>query len=290
MSTPRIPDVIELMKPITWFAPMWAYACGVVSSGMSVIADPLPLVAGVILAGPLLCASSQVINDWQDRHVDAINQPERPIPSGRLSPRLACLLAIALSLASLLLAAALGPWVFGTACVGLFLSWAYSTPPLRLKRDGWYGNAAVALSYEGLAWFAGAAVMSAGFPGSAVLWMALCYSIGAHGIMTLNDFKAVAGDREMGVASLPARYGIRRAARLACLVMAGAQLVVIGLLLAWQLPGYAAAITSLLIAQGGLMRRFMADPVARAPWYNATGTTLYVIGMMITAVAIRGLS
>ena len=28
-----MPPALELLKPITWFAPMWAFGCGVVSSG-----------------------------------------------------------------------------------------------------------------------------------------------------------------------------------------------------------------------------------------------------------------
>jgi chlorophyll synthase len=37
------------------------------------------------------------------------------------------------------------------------------------------------------------------------------------------------------------------------------------------------------------MRVMMVDPRAKAPWYNATGVTLYVAGMMVTAFAIRSL-
>ena len=290
MIIPRAADVLELVKPLTWFAPMWAYACGVVSSGASIADHPSGLILGVLLAGPLLCASSQAVNDWQDRHVDAINQPERPVPSGRVPAAWAAAIAIGLSLASIARALWLGVWVAGAAAVGLALSWAYSTPPARLKRNGWYGNAAVAVSYEGLAWFAGAAVMAGGYPGHAVVWLALFYSLGAHGIMTLNDFKAVAGDRAMGVASLPARYGVGPAALIACATMAGAQGVVVALLWAWGHGIYAAAVAVLLVAQGGLMVRFLARPVERAPWYNATGTSLYVIGMMIAAVAVRGMA
>ena len=33
------------------------------------------ILAGVVLCGPLLCATSQAVNDWFDRHVDAINEP-----------------------------------------------------------------------------------------------------------------------------------------------------------------------------------------------------------------------
>ena len=41
------------------------------------------------------------------------------------------------------------------------------------------------------------------------LVLALLYSIGAHGIMTLNDFKAIAGDRQMGINSIPVLLGPR---------------------------------------------------------------------------------
>ena len=74
----------ELLKPITWFAPMWAFACGAVSSGASPDGRWLVIIAGIVLAGPLVCATSQAVNDWFDRHVDAVNEPQRPIPSGRL--------------------------------------------------------------------------------------------------------------------------------------------------------------------------------------------------------------
>ena len=52
----------------------------------------------------------------------------------------------------------------------------------------------VGISYEGLAWVTGAAVMAGGaMPGGVSLALAALYSLGAHGIMTLNDFKSVRG-------------------------------------------------------------------------------------------------
>ena len=63
---------------------MWAFACGVVSSGAPILENWYTALLGVILAGPLVCAMSQAINDWYDRDVDAINEPQRPIPSGRV--------------------------------------------------------------------------------------------------------------------------------------------------------------------------------------------------------------
>jgi chlorophyll/bacteriochlorophyll a synthase len=282
--------VLELLKPITWFPPMWAFACGAVSSGLPT-AGRWPLIAaGVFLAGPLVCATSQAVNDWFDRHVDAINEPQRPIPSGRVPGQWGLYLAVLWTGLSLLVAAALGPLVFGAAVFGLVLAWIYSAPPIRLKRNGWWGNAAVALCYEGLPWITGAAVMAGGAtPDARIFLVAALYSAGAHGIMTLNDFKSVEGDIRMGIGSLPVRLGVDKAAKFACLVMAVPQVVVVALLYAWNCPIFATAIGMLLLVQLVLMARLVKRPRELAPWYNATGISLYVRGMLVSAFALRSL-
>lgn len=283
-------DILELLKPVTWFPPIWAFLCGVVSSGVSLELKWPVLLAGMALAGPIVCGTSQAINDWFDRHVDAINEPLRPIPSGRVGGRWGLFIAIAGSAVSLLVSLALGAWVFFATILGLILAWGYSAPPLRLKASGWWGPAAVAFSYEGLTWFTGAAVMTGGLPGGEILLLLLLYSAGAFGIMTLNDFKAVIGDRITGVRSLPVVLGVGRAARLACVVMAVPQLAVALLLMLWALPWHAAAIGVSLLLQLALMRRLLADPARRAPWYNGTGVALYVLGMLVSAFGVGTLA
>ena len=288
MARPALASVLELLKPITWFPPMWAFGCGAVSSGQSLTGRWPVLLAGIALTGPLVCAASQAVNDWFDRHVDAINEPNRPIPSGRIPGRWGLIIALAWTVLSLLLGATLGSWVLSATVVGLLLAWAYSAPPLRLKQNGWWGNAAVALSYEGLAWVTGAAVMIAGaLPASKVLLLAGLYSAGAHGIMTLNDFKSVEGDTRMGIRSLPVQLGVDNAGRVACAFMALSQVVVVALLVSWGRPIHASLVTLLLIAQLVLMVRLLQSPRERATWYSGTGVTLYVIGMLVSAFALR---
>jgi chlorophyll synthase len=183
----------------------------------------------------------------------------------------------------------LGPWGFAAAVVGLLLAWAYSAPPLRLKRNGWWGNAACGICYEGLAWITGAVVMAGGqAPGLQSLILAALYSAGAHGIMTLNDFKSIEGDQQMGIGSLPVRLGVQGAARAACLIMVLPQVAVIGLLLDWGQPWHALGIVGLLAAQALMMRRFLADPRRHALWYSGFGVPLYVLGMLVSAFALRG--
>lgn len=278
---------LELLKPITWFAPMWAFSCGVVSSGLGGEGRWMLIVVGLLLTGPLVCGTSQAINDWYDRHVDAINEPNRPIPSGRIPGRWGFYIAIGWTALSLAVATLLGPWGFGATVIGLALAWAYSAPPIRLKQNGWWGNTACAACYEGLPWITGAAVMAAVAPDWRIVLVAALYSLGAHGIMTLNDFKSVEGDTRMGIGSLPVKLGVDRAAQVACGVMVAPQVVVVALLVAWGRPWHAGAIAVLLAVQVVLMQKLLADPRGKAPWYNGTGTTLYVLGMLLAAFALR---
>jgi chlorophyll synthase len=278
---------LELLKPITWFPPMWAFGCGVVAAG-GPLAERWPLaITGILLAGPVVCGMSQAVNDWFDRHVDAVNEPSRPIPSGRLPGNWGLRIALLWTLLSLLVGALLGPWGFAATLLGVALAWAYSAPPLRLKRNGWWGNAACAACYETLPWLTAVAVLSGAAPGASIAVVAILYGIGAHGIMTLNDFKSVEGDRRFGILSLPVRLGPAAAGRVACLFMALPQAVVVGLLLLLDRPWHAAIVAGLLAAQLALMIRLLRDPRRLAPWYNATGVLLYVLGMMASAVALR---
>ena len=293
-DTPRTPSlrtVAELLKPITWFPPVWAFACGTVASGQSLSENWLLILLGLVLTGPLVCASSQAVNDWFDRHVDAINEPQRPIPSGRMPGRWGLGIAIFWTVLSLAWATLMGPWGFAACALAITLSWAYSMPPVRLKNNGWFGNAACALSYEGLAWLTGAAVMLGGaWPTYDTICLALLYSVGAHGIMTLNDFKAIEGDRQMGVASLPVQLGAQGAARVACWMMWLPQVAVAALLWSWALPWHALAVLALSLMQWPLMATFLKNPIDKALQMSAFGVPLFVSGMMVSAWGLRQLS
>ena len=287
---PTLATVAELFKPITWFPPMWAFACGVVASGQALQDKWVLAIVGVALAGPFVCATSQAVNDWYDRHVDAINEPQRPSPSGRMPGHWGFYIAVLWTFVSLALATVLGLWGFAASVAALLLAWAYSAPPIRLKENGWWGNAACGLSYEGIAWVTGAAVMAGSLmPDARSLLLAFLYSIGAHGIMTLNDFKAIEGDRQMGVRSLPVQLGINKAAQVACWMMAVPQLAVVALLLWWNTPLHAMAVAFLLFVQLGFMSHFLASASKRALWYSGFGVPFFVAGMMVSAFAVRSL-
>jgi chlorophyll synthase len=285
LARPAPRAVLELLKPITWFPPMWAFMCGAVSSGAAF--DWGLFLAGLALAGPLVCGMSQAANDWCDRHVDAINEPGRPIPSGRVPGRWGLWVALAMTALALAVGWSLGPWAFGATVVAVAAAWAYSAEPIRLKRNGWLSAGVCGLSYETLPWITGAAVMAGAAPEPRVLAVAALYGLGAHGIMTLNDFKSIEGDRRFGLGSLPARLGVDRAARVALWAMLVPQGAVVALLVAWGKPWQALIVAALLAGQGAMAPRLLRDPKANAVWFAGFGVLLYVLGMLTAACALR---
>jgi chlorophyll synthase len=119
----------------------------------------------MLLAGPFLTGFTQTINDWYDRDIDAINEPNRPIPSGAISEGQVKAQIGALLVGGLGLAYGLDVWtehefpsVFCLAVFGSFISYIYSAPPLKLKMNGWTGSFALGASYISLPWWCGQAV------------------------------------------------------------------------------------------------------------------------------------
>jgi chlorophyll synthase len=275
-------------KPGTWFAPMWAMLVGCVASGNAHWTFPSVgrVLLGTILAGPLLCAFSQVTNDWFDREVDRINEPDRPTAANLLSPITVGAIAIGLAAAALALAAYLGTNVFYLAIGGLALALAYSAPPLRLKaRNGWLANAACAFAYEGFAWVAGAAIFGHVTTGTLVL--AGLYSLGSHGLMTLNDFKSYEGDKRLGLRSLPVMLGLDGALRAAFSFIDVFQVLAIGYVLYNRMWLAGGVMLLLFVVQIPMQRKLATDPKGLAPWYCASAIPPFVWGMLVAALAIR---
>ena len=282
-STPSLISLLELIKPVTWFPPMWAFLCGVVSVGALNSDNAILILSGLLLAGPLVCGMSQAVNDWCDRHVDAINQPERPIPSGRVSAGWGFFTGITMSATSILFAYYLGSMIFFATIIGVLAAWLYSLEPIRLKRSAIFGPGIVAICYEGLPWFTGAAIFTISLPNKEVLIVLTFYALGAHGIMTMNDFKATKGDKLLGINSLPVILGSKPATLVACLTMLFPQLIVISLFYFWGSLIIAITLAVCVLLQSLSMIFLIRDPEKNTPFFNMTGVLLYIAGMMLSA-------
>lgn len=130
----------------------------------------------ILLAGPFSEGFAQTINDWYDRDIDAINEPYRPIPSGKISPTEVWEQLAFLFTGGVALALALDVWakhqIYTVAAItlfGYFMSYIYSAPPLKLKQNGFLGDLAIGLCYISLPWWCGHNVF--GTMNEAVDWL-----------------------------------------------------------------------------------------------------------------------
>ena len=285
---------LQLMKPITWIPLIWGVVCGAAASGNFSwsLNNLLASLACMLMSGPLLAGYTQTINDFFDREIDAINEPNRPIPSGAISIKqvkvqIWVLLVLGLIVAYLLdlYANHSFPSVFLLALGGSFVSYIYSAPPLKLKQNGWLGNYALGASYIALPWWAGQALFGKLTILTALLTLA--YSLSGLGIAVINDFKSVEGDAKLGLNSLPVIFGIKKASQISAGLIDIFQLaMVIVLILIGQ--NLASVILVLLIIPQITFQDMwlLRDPLKYDVKYQASAQPFLITGMLVTAIAI----
>ncbi len=285
---------LQLMKPITWIPLIWGVVCGAAASGnyQWELNNILASLACMLMSGPLLTGYTQTINDYFDREIDAINEPNRPIPSGAISiPQVKfqiwflLLLGLGVAYGLDLWAGHSTPTLFLLALGGSLVSYIYSAPPLKLKQNGWLGNYALGASYIALPWWAGQALFGN------LTWitalLTLAYSLAGLGIAVINDFKSVEGDKELGLDSLPVVFGIKKASWISAGMIDIFQiLMVIVLVLIGQ--HLASVILVLLIIPQVTFQDIwlLRDPLEFDVKYQASAQPFLILGMLVTALAI----
>ncbi|PGH42218.1 4-hydroxybenzoate polyprenyltransferase [Micromonospora sp. WMMA1996] len=99
----RLADLVELVRaPAALSVPGDVVAGGAAAGALD---RRTPALAG---ASVLLYWAGMAANDWADRRLDAVERPERPIPSGRVRPAVALGVAAGLTAAGLAVATAAG--------------------------------------------------------------------------------------------------------------------------------------------------------------------------------------
>ena len=285
---------LQLMKPITWIPLIWGVVCGAASSGgyhWSWEHVALAMVC-MVMSGPLLTGYTQTLNDFYDRDLDAINEPYRPIPSGAIPlPRVITQIWVLLG-AGIGLAYGLDQWsghsfpvLTALALLGSLISYIYSAPPLKLKKNGWLGNYALGASYIALPWWAGHALF--GELTVKVLVLTLIYSLAGLGIAVVNDFKSVEGDRQLGLQSLPVMFGVTTAAWICVLMIDVFQTGMALYLMSIHERLYATILLLLVIPQITFQDMyFLRDPLHNDVKYQASAQPFLVLGMLVTGLAL----
>lgn len=154
------------------------------------------------LAGFAACAFGNIINDLMDVEIDRINNPGRPLPSGRVSRNGVLVEAVFFSAIALTGGLTLGFFPVLLILTALIALFAYA---LFLKRH-YIGNILVALT-------AGLSFLLGGIIGrNPICILPFIYALLVHWPREIiKDALDMEGDRAAGVISLPVRFGTRPA-------------------------------------------------------------------------------
>ncbi len=220
----------------------------------------IPLLYSVFgyLTGFFICAYSMVVNDVYDVEVDRVNQPSRPLPSGKVTSRGAIRLSVVLLLAGLTFSTLTrSVWALLIAGAYAFLSWLYS---VRAKKAGIYGNLIVASSLA-IPFIYGGVIAGGTALGSLLLIMALTSFLAGVGREVVKAIADVPGDAKRGIKSLAIAQGMGRAAA------AGAALFLSAVLASWLpfLVGSANVFYSLGVVLPDLIFVYLAVSILRKP-------------------------
>jgi geranylgeranylglycerol-phosphate geranylgeranyltransferase len=228
----RFSGLFTITRPLNSFvAGLAAIIAYLIATG-TVIHQTLLLFSVVAL----ITAAGNVINDFFDAAIDAINRPDRPIPAGAVSRTAARSYAVTLFLAGILVSFFTNPLCIGIVVINSLILVAYAG---KLKRTLLIGNLAVAYLSASIFLFGGALNGWNGLvhiiPIAAITFFAMVSR------ELLKDAEDVEGDKAGNADTVPIRIGIKKTARLAFIsaILAAAASFIPYF---WWGPGYLAGI------------------------------------------------
>lgn len=198
---------IQLIRPVNCIMGAVAvFVAAFITSGNTLTESEYFAVYFAMAVVILFMAAGNALNDYFDKDIDKINHPERPIPSGRIAPKNALIMAYALFGASIALSIFINILAFLLVIINVSIIVAYET---MLKSRGLSGNAIVSWLTATLFLFGGLAVFESTpelLKVSTLVILAFTASLGRE---ITKDIQDVKGDIDRR--TLPKRIGIRGA-------------------------------------------------------------------------------
>ncbi|MEI6692795.1 MAG: chlorophyll synthase ChlG [Chlorobium sp.] len=288
----KIALIVRFLKPVTWIPVMWSFLCGAVASGAFGWKDVfgVKFILGMLLTGPLASGTCQMLNDYFDRDLDEINEPNRPIPGGAMSLKNATILITVWSILSVITGYLINPLIGLYVVIGIVNAHLYSANPIKLKKRLWAGNIIVAISYLMIPWIAGEIAFSQAFSLQTLepsLIVAGLFTLSSTGTMTINDFKSIEGDRQIGIRTLPVVFGEKNAAIVASVLINIGQLLASCYMFLIDQPLFGLIVGLLVIPQFFMQFALVRSPSTMDIKYNAIAQNFLVAGMLLCAFAIK---
>ncbi len=233
------------------------------------------------LTGFAISSFSMVSNDIYDIEVDRVNQPARPLPSGKIKGKPAWAFAVFFLIAGLMASLALGPLNLGIAAIFALVGWYYN---YHGKKLGLPGNSLVALSLA-IPYIFGSVALSDYSVNLAYL-LALTSFLAGLGREVLKGIADVAGDKLRNIKTVAIVHGTKIARRLVSLLFISAVISSTFPVLA-NLLGHALYVYLGLVAIPDLVFVYLAVRTIRMPADSESLKlkSLALLGMLLGLLA-----
>jgi len=203
---------VDLMRPFTLLSPMVGFLSGALIAvrGFPHWSTYMGMISAVVLN-----AASNVINQVFDLEIDKINKPHRPLPQAKITIRAAIIFSIILYGLSIGLSFLINLQFFIIVVVTAFITYFYSSPPLRFKKRTIISNVAIAITR-------GLLLIVAGWSSVKSIFYLEPWCIGSifglyiMGAASTKDFSDIKGDKKYGVNTLPVIYGVEKTTKFIC--------------------------------------------------------------------------
>ncbi|MGC9517554.1 MAG: UbiA family prenyltransferase [Methanomicrobiales archaeon] len=160
----------------------------------------------------IVTGAGNSINDYFDHKIDAINKPERPIPSGRIPLKVAGIYSLALFMVGIAIAFTIDflPGMIALLSSILMIYYAYT-----LKRKCIIGNLSISF-LTGLCFVFGGVVVGEILISIYLGFFAFLMTMAREIVKDMEDLQ---GDKEEGATTFPIVYGNKKASVLAAIFM-----------------------------------------------------------------------
>jgi len=194
---------------------------GIVAVGFEKLSSSYLFSLSAATTAFLFTGAGNSLNDYYDRETDKVNHPERPIPSGIISPQKALNFSIALFFPTLLLSFLINLESFSIVLINLAIMFSYE---VLFKKRGLRGNMVISWLVASLFLFGGFSVYGRDVLAlRRIASLAILAFLATLGREIVKDIEDMKGDKDRR--TLPKILGIKTAAYLASLSFLAAVLL-----------------------------------------------------------------
>lgn len=255
---------LRIMRPINCLMMGFAVIVGAVIARSSAHATfPASNLTYAFITAFALTAGSMVVNDYYDREIDAINEPNRPIPSGLVNPKEALGFALILAVMGFAAAYVTGIPSLAIAAISWVLFTTYTTVG---KRSGLPGNFLVSTCVA-IPFVYGSVAITGAIDMNVLIFVSMVF-LSNTGREITKGIVDIEGDIKQNVKTLAVRFGSKSAAIAAALFNVSATLlspipVLFGLVSLWFVPLVAITDIGLVASSIALLKNYSREGARR---------------------------